>query len=123
MSISNEKPNTRRPRTFRRRTWKAFPARTRLEQSALRFDSVYFDTQPDNLLDRGITLRCRIGTTPDRGWQPKIPAGDARTELRLDPTAGRGTVPRELAQLTLGSPPAQRARWALLSVDRRQEAQ
>ena len=64
-------------------------------------DSVYFDTQERDLLACGVTLRCRTGTT-DGGWQLKIPTGDSRTEIRLDPTDNDSVVPKELASLVLG---------------------
>lgn len=64
-------------------------------------DSVYFDTQERDLLACGVTLRCRTGTT-DSGWQLKIPTGDSRTEIRLDPTDNDSVVPKELASLVLG---------------------
>lgn len=64
-------------------------------------DSVYFDTEQRDLLSFGVTLRCRTGTT-DGGWQLKIPAGDSRTEIRLDPPDNDSVVPKELALLVLG---------------------
>ena len=64
-------------------------------------DSVYFDTENRDLLACGVTLRCRTGST-DNGWQLKIPTGDARTEVRLDPTDNDSVVPKELASLVLG---------------------
>jgi CHAD domain-containing protein len=63
-------------------------------------ESTYFDTDGHDLLDSGLTLRRRIGSA-DEGWQLKVPAGDARTEIRM---ALNGRVaPRELQQLTLGA--------------------
>ena len=73
----------------------------RVERSGVRLDSVYFDTEDHDLLARGITLRCRTGDT-DTGWQLKVPTGDARTEIRLDPTGTQTTVPKELATLVTG---------------------
>ena len=73
----------------------------RVERAAVRLDSVYFDTEDHDLLARGITLRCRTGDT-DTGWQLKVPTGDARTEIRLDPTGSQTTVPKELATLVAG---------------------
>src|SRR6478735_6990512 len=73
----------------------------RVERSGVRLDSVYFDTEDHDLLARGITLRCRTGDT-DNGWQLKVPTGDARTEIRLDPTGTQTTVPKELATLVTG---------------------
>ena len=73
----------------------------RVERSGVRLDSVYFDTEDHDLLARGITLRCRTGDA-DNGWQLKVPTGDARTEIRLDPTGTQTTVPKELAALVAG---------------------
>jgi hypothetical protein len=64
----------------------------RVERSGVRLDSVYFDTEDHDLLARGITLRCRTGDT-DNGWQLKVPTGDARTEIRLDPTGTQSHRP------------------------------
>ena len=69
----------------------------------IRLDSVYFDTADHDLLARGITLRCRTGDA-DNGWQLKVPTGDARTEIRLEPTGSHTTVPKELAALVAGYP-------------------
>ena len=68
----------------------------------VRLDSVYFDTADHDLLARGITLRCRTGDA-DNGWQLKVPTGDARTEIRLEPTGSHTTVPKELAALVAGT--------------------
>ena len=73
----------------------------RIERRGLRLDSVYFDTETHDLLGRGVTLRCRTGTS-DEGWQLKVPTGDARTEIRLDPTGSQTTVPKELSTLVTG---------------------
>jgi len=62
-----------------------------VEEAAIRLDSVYFDTEDLDLLSRGITLRCRTGDT-DTGWQLKVPTGDARTEIRLEPTGSQTAV-------------------------------
>lgn len=67
----------------------------------IRLASVYFDTADHALLARGVTLRCRTGDS-DNGWQLKVPTGDARTEIRLDPTGSHTTVPAELAGLVAG---------------------
>jgi len=72
-----------------------------VEEAAVRLDSVYFDTEDLDLLSRGITLRCRTGDT-DTGWQLKVPTGDARTEIRLEPTGSQTAVPKELATLVTG---------------------
>ena len=73
----------------------------RVERSGVRLDSVYFDTETHDLLARGITLRCRTGDA-DTGWQLKVPTGNARTEIRLDPTGTQTTVPKELSTLVTG---------------------
>lgn len=73
----------------------------RIERATVRLDSVYFDTEQHDLLGRGVTLRCRTGTT-DTGWQLKVPTGDARTEIRHDPTGSHTAVPKELATLVVG---------------------
>jgi CHAD domain-containing protein len=61
--------------------------------------STYFDTQAHDLFEHRLTLRRRTGTG-DEGWQLKVPAGLARTEIRLPPEGAK--VPRELLQLTHG---------------------
>jgi CHAD domain-containing protein len=48
-----------------------------------------------------VTLRRRDGGPTDTGWQLKLPTDDARTEVRLPPSAGAG-VPKELRDLTAG---------------------
>jgi CHAD domain-containing protein len=74
----------------------------RMSGTTVRLDSVYFDTADHDLLARGITLRCRTGDD-DNGWQLKVPTGDARTEIRLDPTGSHTTVPKELAAIIAGT--------------------
>jgi CHAD domain-containing protein len=74
----------------------------RVVRSGARLDSVYFDTESHDLLARGITLRCRTGDD-DTGWQLKVPTGEARTEIRLDPTGNQTTVPKELSTLVAGT--------------------
>ena len=73
-----------------------------MKAETVRLDSVYFDTADHDLLARGITLRCRTGDA-DNGWQLKVPTGDARTEIRLEPTGSHTTVPKELAALVAGT--------------------
>ncbi len=68
--------------------------------SGIGLESTYFDTDGHDLFDSGLTLRRRTGST-DEGWQLKVPAGEARTEIRMA-LNGRG-APRELQQLTLGA--------------------
>jgi len=64
-------------------------------------DSTYFDTAQQDLLAANVTLRRRQGEPADTGWQLKVPAEDARTELRVPPGPGAG-VPKELRELTAG---------------------
>ena len=71
------------------------------DEKSVQLNSVYFDTEHRDLLARGITLRCRTGTT-DNGWQLKVPAGADRTEIRLDPTGNQRSAPAELADLVKG---------------------
>ena len=47
-------------------------------------------------------MRCRTGDA-DNGWQLKVPTGDARTEIRLEPTGSHTTVPKELTALVAGT--------------------
>ena len=77
------------------------PEGSRVEQLTVRSDSVYFDTEEHDLLVHGVTLRCRTGQA-DAGWQLTMPAGDVRTEIRVDPTGSHTTVPKELAAVTAG---------------------
>jgi CHAD domain-containing protein len=59
----------------------------------------YFDTASDDLRRHSITLRRRTGGH-DAGWHLKLPAGEARTEIAVEATAG--SPPRELSSLLLG---------------------
>jgi CHAD domain-containing protein len=70
-----------------------------IHSQAVRLNSTYFDTTDHDLLRSGVTLRRRTGDA-DTGWHLKVPAGDARTEIRL-PVDG-DTVPDELLQLVRG---------------------
>lgn len=71
-----------------------------VEMQHVTLKSTYFDTAERDLLASGVSLRQRAGDT-DTGWQLKIPAGNARSEVRLPLGRGR-TVPRQLQQLVLG---------------------
>ena len=74
----------------------------RVQRVQLDLESVYFDTSAHDLLRHKVTLRRRSGGgEDDTGWQLKVPAGAARTELRLGPTTD-SVVPRELRDLTTG---------------------
>ena len=50
-----------------------------------RLKSTYFDTPERRLLEFGVTLRRRVGGG-ETGWQLKVPAGSARTELHSKST-------------------------------------
>ena len=53
-----------------------------VERQVVRLETTYFDTAGRDLLRNRLTLRRRTGDI-DAGWQLKVPAGDARTEIRL----------------------------------------
>ncbi|CAG7623110.1 CYTH and CHAD domain-containing protein [Rhodococcus opacus] len=76
------------------------PAGGRVERDTVTLDSVYFDTADRDLLSQHLTLRRRSGDV-DAGWHLKVPAGTARTEIRLPITEGE-SVPDELAKLVVG---------------------
>lgn len=60
----------------------AAPGVTRTDPpNPLSLEAVYFDTPAYDLAAHRVTLRRRTGG-PDAGWHLKLPAGDARTELR-----------------------------------------
>jgi CHAD domain-containing protein len=54
----------------------------RLEQEVRELDNTYFDTPGAGLRLFGITLRRRLGSAEETGWQLKVPSGSARTELQ-----------------------------------------
>ncbi|MGI8880601.1 MAG: CHAD domain-containing protein [Jatrophihabitans sp.] len=64
--------------------------------------SEYFDTADRRLLQAGVTLRRRRGST-DLGWQLKVPHPPYRTEIRLPLDAPGEPVPQELADLLRGA--------------------
>ncbi|MCU1659389.1 MAG: hypothetical protein JWO57_4045 [Pseudonocardiales bacterium] len=76
------------------------PAGGRLEYAEINLESLYYDTDQHDLVRNHVTLRRRSGDA-DVGWQLKVPAGVARTEIRLPPTPG-SAVPKELRDLTRG---------------------
>ncbi|WP_164479250.1 CYTH and CHAD domain-containing protein [Nakamurella antarctica] len=79
------------------------PPGGRLEKATRRLTSVYFDTAERDLLGRAITLRRRDDDSgAESGWQLKLPAGNARTELSSPATESRVAVPHELAELLTG---------------------
>ncbi len=63
-------------------------------------DAVYFDTVNHDLAVNWMTLRRRTGGH-DEGWHLKLPAGEARTEIRLPLGAGGDAdgVPEELLEV------------------------
>ena len=65
-----------------------------------RLESSYLDTAARDLFGSLVTLRRRTGDA-DNGWHLKIPAGNARQEIRLPLGTARG-VPAELRALTAG---------------------
>lgn len=77
----------------------ALPPNTAVERTTVQLESTYFDTAQLDLLRSGLTLRRRTGDI-DEGWHLKVPAGDARQELRLP--LDSYVLPDELAELTLG---------------------
>lgn len=78
----------------------AIPAGAALERTRVQLQSTYHDTADHDLLRSRVTLRRRVGEA-DAGWQLKIPAGDARTEIRR-PLEDGEDVPDDLLELTLG---------------------
>jgi CHAD domain-containing protein len=77
------------------------PAGGRLEQHVWQLESLYFDTDRHDLLCSGLTLRRRTGDT-DAGWHLKLPAGAARTEMRLPLTASSDEIPQRWSEVTFG---------------------
>lgn len=77
----------------------ADPSVDRVETQTHRLEALYFDTAEGHLRRRSITLRRRKGGT-DPGWHLKLPAGSARTEIRVASRAS--SVPRTLSDLLLG---------------------
>ncbi|WP_024793899.1 CYTH and CHAD domain-containing protein [Tomitella biformata] len=76
------------------------PAGGRIEEATVNLDSAYYDTADLDLLRQRITLRRRTGDA-DVGWQLKVPADKARTEIRV--LLGEGdAVPDELGSLVSG---------------------
>jgi CHAD domain-containing protein len=72
----------------------------RVEERTEQLHSDYYDTAEHDLLNAGITLRRRTGST-DVGWQLKVPMEDFREEIRL-PLGSGDAVPAELAALLTG---------------------
>lgn len=70
-----------------------------IARRSVSLDSTYYDTDDQALRAHRVTLRRRTGDE-DEGWQLKVPAGDARTEIGLP--LGTRAVPAALRQLTTG---------------------
>jgi CHAD domain-containing protein len=79
----------------------AVPAGAAVERTTVQLQSTYHDTSDHDLLRAGVTLRRRVGEA-DAGWQLKIPADDARTEVRRPLDDAAEHVPDDLATLTAG---------------------
>ncbi|SHF71962.1 Inorganic triphosphatase YgiF, contains CYTH and CHAD domains [Jatrophihabitans endophyticus] len=89
-----------------------------IEERTLQLRSDYQDTAGFDLLAHGLTLRRRSGDD-DTGWHLKVPAGDARDEIRL-PLTDDDTVPRRLAELVAGiARPEELRPVAVLRTERR----
>jgi CHAD domain-containing protein len=71
-----------------------------VERQSIRLVSSYYDTAGGDLLAHGVTLRRRTGDA-DTGWQLKLPAGKARTEVSVT-DAGEPDVPGSLRDIVLG---------------------
>ena len=70
-----------------------------ITEDVRRLKSTYFDTPERRLLEFGVTLRRRVGGG-ETGWQLKVPAGSARTELHSKST--RPTVPKDMSGALAG---------------------
>ena len=75
------------------------PEGGRVIEDVRRLESTYFDTPERRLLEFGVTLRRRVGGG-ETGWQLKVPAGSARTELQSKST--RPTIPKDLSGAVAG---------------------
>ena len=64
-------------------------------QPTQHLDAVYFDTGNHDLAANLVTLRRRTGG-PDEGWHLKLPAGEARTEIRAPLETAESGVPDTL---------------------------
>lgn len=77
---------------------------TTARTDTVHLESTYFDTDHLDLLRAGVSLRWRRGGAAgtDTGWQLKVPAGIARTEITL-PLDDEHTVPAQLLDATYGA--------------------
>jgi CHAD domain-containing protein len=89
----------------------------RSDRSVVHLESTYFDTEQRSLLRYGVTLRRREGED-DTGWHLKVPAGSARTEIRLPLEAG-SSVPDRLATMVAGIAAGKLAPVAIVKTTRR----
>ena len=79
-------------------SFEGLAAVSRLEKRPTQhLDAVYFDTANHDLAVNWVTLRRRTGGH-DEGWHLKLPAGEARTEIRAPLTGAERSadVPGEL---------------------------
>ncbi len=72
------------------------------EPTTQQLRSEYFDTAGRRLLQAGVTLRRRTGST-DTGWQLKVPSPPYRTEIRVPLDAPGDPIPKELTELLRGA--------------------
>lgn len=72
------------------------------EPTTHRVRSEYFDTADRRLLQAGVTLRRRTGST-DVGWQLKVANPPYRREIRLPLDAPGEPIPQELTELLRGA--------------------
>ena len=75
------------------------PQGGRVETARHELAATYYDTDRSTLRLLGVTLRHREGGS-DAGWHLKIPAGDARTEVQSQATAG--SLPAALRRRVAG---------------------
>ena len=75
------------------------PEGGRVSEDVRRLESTYFDTAERRLLEFGVTLRRRVGGG-ETGWQLKVLAGSARTELHS--RSKRPTIPKNISAAVAG---------------------
>jgi CHAD domain-containing protein len=88
----------------------------RAERSVVQLESTYYDTPQLSLLRYKVTLRRREGDD-DTGWHLKVPAGSARTEIRL-PLVSGSSVPGRLSEMVAGIAPRELAPVAVVKTKR-----
>ncbi|MGI8678730.1 MAG: CHAD domain-containing protein [Jatrophihabitans sp.] len=89
-----------------------------VEQSTITLRTTYFDTAELDLLRHAVTLRRREGDA-DTGWQLKIPADEARDEIRQPLRAAKEPPARLVALLAGIVSPGTLAEVATLETERR----